>query len=48
MTEVQRVDILLTAFKGEHNSSYQLIKDVKCDKLFLTNSFEGLEEDIEE
>ncbi|MBQ4048612.1 MAG: hypothetical protein IJC93_09615 [Clostridia bacterium] len=42
------MDILLTAFKGEHNSSYQLIKDVECDKLFLTNSFEGLEEDIEE
>ena len=42
------MDILLTAFKGEHNSSYQLIKDIECDKLYLTNSFEGLEEDIED
>ncbi|MBQ8382346.1 MAG: hypothetical protein IJX47_03975 [Clostridia bacterium] len=42
------MDILLTAFKGEHNSSYQLIKDIECDKLLLTNSFDGLEEDIEE
>ena len=41
------MEILLSAFKGEHNSSYQLIKDINCDKLFLTNSFEGLEKDIE-
>ncbi len=42
------MNILLTAFKGEHNSSYQLIKDIECDKLLLTNSFNGLESDIEE
>lgn len=41
------MNILLTAFKGEHNSSYQLIKNIECDKLYLTNSFAGLEKDIE-
>ena len=40
--------ILLTSFKGEHNSSYQLIKDIEYDKLLLANSVEGLEEDTEE
>lgn len=39
--------ILLTAFKGKHNSSCQLIKDLDCAKLFLTNSFAGLKKDIE-
>jgi len=39
--------ILLTAFKGEYNSSYQLIKNIECDKLYLTNSFKGIEKDIQ-
>lgn len=38
--------ILYTAFKGLHNSSYLLLQDQNYDKLFLTNSFAGLEKDI--
>lgn len=42
------MSILLTAFKGIHNSSYQLIRDCENDKLFFTNSFDGIDRDIED
>ena len=38
--------ILYTAFKGTHNASFQLVSQLSGDKLFLTNSFQGLEKDI--
>lgn len=38
---------LFTAFKGKNNSSYQLVSQISGEKLFLTNSFEGLKRDIE-
>lgn len=38
---------LFTAFKGKNNSSYQLLSQIAGEKLFLTNSFEGLKRDIE-
>ena len=34
--------ILYTGFKGKNNSSYQLLSKVSGEKIFLTNSFEGL------
>ena len=37
---------LYTAFKGFHNTSFQLVSQLCGDKLFLTNSFQGLEKDI--
>lgn len=45
--ESQLRQILYTGFKGEHNSSYILVDRLKGDKIFLTNSFKGLKEDIE-
>jgi hypothetical protein len=39
--------ILFTAFKGIHNSSRQLISELNIDKLYLTNSFDGIYRDIE-
>ena len=38
--------VLYTAFKGKNNSSYQLLSNFLGEKLFLTNSFEGLKKDI--
>lgn len=38
---------LFTAFKGIHNSSRQLISELNIDKLYLTNSFDGIYRDIE-
>ena len=38
--------VLYTGFKGENNSSYQLLSKISGHKLFLTNSFKGLEKDI--
>ena len=38
--------ILYTAFKGTHNTSFQLVSQLCEDRLFLTNSFQGLEKDI--
>ena len=38
--------ILYTGFKGKNNSSYQLLSKVSGEKIFLTNSFEGLRNDI--
>ena len=40
------MNVLFTAFKGGHNSSCNLIKNFESDKLFLTNSFDGLRKDI--
>ena len=37
---------LYTAFKGFHNTSFQLVSQLCGDKLFLTNSFQGLEKEI--
>ena len=37
---------LYTAFKGTHNDYFQLVSQLCGDKLFLTNSFQGLEKDI--
>lgn len=38
--------VLYTGFKGRNNSSYQLLSEISGEKLFLTNSFEGLKRDI--
>ena len=38
---------LFTAFKGKNNSSYQLLSQISGEKLFLTNSFDGLKRDVE-
>ena len=37
---------LYTAFKGSHNTSFQLVNQINGDRLFLTNSFQGLEKNI--
>ena len=37
---------LYTAFKGSHNTSFQLVNQINGDRLFLTNSFQCLEKDI--
>ena len=37
---------LYTAFKGFHNTSVQLVDQINGDRLFLTNSFQGLEKEI--
>ena len=41
------MQILYTGFIGKNNSSYQLLQSIEGNKLFLTNSFEGLRRDIE-
>ncbi|HKL98768.1 MAG TPA: hypothetical protein VJZ06_02520 [Mobilitalea sp.] len=38
---------LYTGFKGARNSSYILVSQFSGEKLFLTNSFSGLRNDIE-
>ncbi len=38
--------VLYTGFKGKNNSSYRLLSKISGQKLFLTNSFEGLKKDI--
>ena len=38
--------ILFTAFKGVHNTSFQLVDQTAANYLLLTNSFQGLERDI--
>lgn len=38
--------VLYTGFKGKNNSSYQLLSKIFGQKLFLTNSFDGLKKDI--
>ena len=37
---------LYTAFKGFHNTSFQLVDQINGDRLFLTNSFQRLEKEI--
>lgn len=38
---------LYVAFKGEGNSSNKIVRSLTGDKLFLTNSYNGLKKDIE-
>ena len=38
--------ILFTAFKGTHNTSFQLVDQTGANYVLLTNSFQGLEMDI--
>lgn len=38
--------ILYTAFKGKNNTSYEVASHLNRAVLFLTNSFQGLERDI--
>ena len=38
--------ILFTAFKGTHNTSFQLVDQTGANYVLLTNSFQGLEKDI--
>jgi hypothetical protein len=39
--------VLYTAFKGVNNSSFQLVNEIDGLKAFLTNSFKGIDKDIE-
>lgn len=40
------MSILLTAFKGVHNSSYRIVQKFEHDKLYLTNSYNGIDRDV--
>ena len=40
------MNILFTAFKGVYNTSFQLIVKINRSSLLLTNSFSGLENEI--
>ena len=40
------MNILYTAFKGKYNASNYLIAGMQGDTLFLTNSFQELEQDV--
>ena len=40
------MNILYTGFKGKNNSSFQLLNRFSGSKVYLTNSFGGLERDI--
>jgi len=40
-------EILYVGFKGKTNSSYQLVQALNGQKLFLTNSFQGVKSDID-
>ena len=42
----KQMKILFTAFKGTHNTSFQLVDQIGADSILLTNSFQGLEKDI--
>ncbi len=39
--------ILYTGFKGKHNTSFKLVSTFEGEKVFLTNSFNGLKTDID-
>ena len=39
--------ILYVGFKGKSNTSFQLVSALDGERLFLTNSFDGVERDIE-
>lgn len=41
-----KMKVLYTGFKGKNNSSFRLLSKILGQKLFLTNSFEGLKKDI--
>ncbi|MDD6036894.1 MAG: hypothetical protein PUC30_12040 [Lachnospiraceae bacterium] len=41
-----KMKVLYTGFKGKNNSSYQLLSKISGQKLFLTNSYDGLKKDI--
>ena len=41
------MSILYVGFKGKNNASYKLVSQLNGDKLFLTNSFDGLAKDIQ-
>lgn len=41
------MNILFTAFKGAYNTSFQLVDRIGRTSLLLTNSFSGLEKDID-
>ncbi|MCM1335433.1 MAG: hypothetical protein NC084_01990 [Bacteroides sp.] len=41
------MEIICIGFKGERNSSYQVVSRFSGDKLFLTNSVAGLTREIE-
>ena len=38
--------VLYTGFKGKNNSSFQVLSKLSGEKVYLTNSFTGLERDI--
>lgn len=38
--------VLFTAFKGNHNTSFQLVDQTAANYVLLTNSFQGLKKDI--
>lgn len=38
---------LFTAFKGKNNTSFQLVNKLGGETLYITNSFSGLEKDID-
>ena len=39
---------LFVAFKGNGNSSNKIVRSLNGDKLFLTNSYNGLKKDIDD
>ncbi len=41
------MDRLYVGFKGKGNSSNKIVSSIIGEKLFLTNSFDGLKRDIE-
>ncbi|MDE6260492.1 MAG: hypothetical protein K2M42_06480 [Oscillospiraceae bacterium] len=41
------MSVLYVAFKGNGNSSNKIVKSLSGDKLFLTNSYDGLKKDID-
>lgn len=41
------MSILYVAFKGNGNSGNKIVRSLSGDKVFLTNSFSGLKEDID-
>lgn len=42
------MSILYVAFKGDGNSSNKIVRNLNGDKLFLTNSYSGLKQDIDQ
>lgn len=47
MTGINKnMNVLYVGFKGKNNASYQLLSNLKGNKLLLTNSYDGLKRDI--